>query len=147
MERSSQVLATTWKPKNLNFFKKVWNWQNWILSYPEFPYAEKRNLPGLVDISPTLVIVTSTERSSRVLQHGSHFFSKKVRNWIWLVLKSWNQHSSRSQHAPMCRHRGCIIVNLRVTSSFNLCFTISLATILQLWKYQDIVRKFNCINK
>ena len=37
--------------------------------YPEFPYAEKRNRPGFVNISPTLVIDTSTERSSRVIQH------------------------------------------------------------------------------
>ena len=35
--------------------------------YPEFPYDEKRNRPGFVNISPTLVIDTSTERSSRVL--------------------------------------------------------------------------------
>ena len=35
--------------------------------YPEFPYAEKKNHPGFVNISPTLVIDTSTERSSRVL--------------------------------------------------------------------------------
>ena len=26
--------------------------------YPEFPYAEKRNRPGFVNISPTLVIDT-----------------------------------------------------------------------------------------
>ena len=127
---------------------------------------------SFVNISPTLVIDTSMERSSRVLQHGNpkivffskkfkiriltfdeelkspllrqyqsyisnwyvngkvftstttwepknliFFFFKKVRNWIrlvfWLVLKSWN-HSSRSQHAPICRHRGCIVVPLRV---------------------------------
>ena len=45
------------------------------------------------------------------------FFFKKVWNWIWLVfwlvLKSWNP-SSRSQHAPIWRHRGCIVVPLRV---------------------------------
>ena len=49
--------------------------------YPEFPYAEKKNRPGFVNISPTLVIDTSTERSSRVLQHKNQkiwfFFSKK----------------------------------------------------------------------
>ena len=32
--------------------------------YPEFPYAEKRNRPGFVNISPTIVFDTSTERSS-----------------------------------------------------------------------------------
>ena len=82
------------------------------------PHLEKRNPLSFVNISPTLVIDTSMERSSRVLQHGNQkicFFFKKVRNWIrllfWLVLKSWN-HSSGSP--PICRHRGCIVVPLRV---------------------------------
>ena len=137
------------------------------------PHPEKRYHHSFVNISPTLVIDTSIERSSRVLHHGNPemwnffkkfeiaeiefpyaekkksscfrqyqsyisnwyvngkvftstttwepknliFFFKKVLNWIqlvfWLVLKSWN-HSSRSQHAPICRHRGCIVVPLRV---------------------------------
>ena len=34
------------------------------------PYPEKRNHPGFVNISPALVIDTSIERSSQVLQHG-----------------------------------------------------------------------------
>ena len=45
------------------------------------PYPEKRNHLSFVNISPTLVIDTSMERSSRVLQHGNQkiwfFFSKK----------------------------------------------------------------------
>ena len=44
------------------------------------PYLEQRNRPGFVDISPTLVIDTSMERSSLILQHGSTeirtFFNK-----------------------------------------------------------------------
>ena len=51
--------------------------------YPDFPYAEKRNRPGFVDISPTLVIDTSTERSSRIQQHGNQkfdlFFQKSLK--------------------------------------------------------------------
>ena len=46
-------------------------------------YAEKKNQPGFVNISPTLVIDMSTERTSRVLHHGNQiffFFFKKVRN-------------------------------------------------------------------
>ena len=98
------------------------------------PHPVKRNLLSFVNISPTLVIDTSMERSSRVLHHGNpkiwffffkkvrnsnfHFWCLKVRNWIWvvfwLVLKSLNQLSSRSRHAPICRHRGCIVVSLRV---------------------------------
>ena len=35
------------------------------------PYPEKRNHPSFVNISPTLVIDTSMERSSRVLHHGN----------------------------------------------------------------------------
>ena len=35
------------------------------------PYPEKRNHPSSVNFSPTLVIDTSMERSSRVLHHGN----------------------------------------------------------------------------
>ena len=35
------------------------------------PYPEKRNHHSFVNISPTLVIDTSMERSSRVLHHGN----------------------------------------------------------------------------
>ena len=36
-----------------------------------FPYLEKRNRPSFVNISPTVEIDTSMERSSQVLHHGS----------------------------------------------------------------------------
>ena len=81
MEWSSQVLHHG-NLKMWNFFKKF---KIEFCPYPEFPYAEKRNPPGFVNISPTLVIDTSTESSSRVLQHENHeiwFFFKKVRNLI-----------------------------------------------------------------
>ena len=47
------------------------------------PYPEKINHHSFVNISPTLVIDTSMERSSRVLHHRNPkigFFFKKVRN-------------------------------------------------------------------
>ena len=75
--------TTPWKPRNVKYFQKIRNWLNWFLSVPEFPYAEKKNRPGFVNISPTLVIDTSTERSSRVLQHGNQkiwfFFQKSLK--------------------------------------------------------------------
>ena len=91
MERSSRVLQHG-NPKIWIFFQKS--------SKFEFLLSTKSwNHHSFVNISPTLVIDTSMERSSRVVQHGNPeiwFFFKKVRNIIWLVLKSWNQHSSRS---------------------------------------------------
>ena len=58
------------------------------------PYPEKRNHPSFVNISPTLVIDTPMERSSRVLQHENNktwfFLLKKVEIEFWLVPKSWN---------------------------------------------------------
>ena len=59
------------------------------------PYPEKINRPGFVNISPTLVIDTSMERSTRVLHHGNQkkFFSEKVEIKFWLVLKCWNHLS------------------------------------------------------
>ena len=49
------------------------------LSVHFFPCPEKRNNPGFVNISPTLVINTSLESSSRVLQHG--------KPKIWIILR------------------------------------------------------------
>ena len=61
-----------------------------VCPYPECQYPEKRNHPGFVNISPTLVYIidTSMKRSSRVLQHGNPkiwIFFKKVRYWILSV--------------------------------------------------------------
>ena len=59
------------------------------------PHPEKRYHHSFVNISPTLVIDTSMERSSRVLQHGNpkiwFFFSKKFE--IRILTKSWNHLS------------------------------------------------------
>ena len=41
------------------------------------PYPEKRNRPGFIDISPTLVIDTSMERCSRVVKHKYYKKKKK----------------------------------------------------------------------
>ena len=80
MEWSSRVLHHG-NPEMWNFFKKFEIDEIEFCPYPEFPYAEKKNRPDFVNISPTLVIDTSTERSSRVLQHGNQkkmiFFSSK----------------------------------------------------------------------
>ena len=61
------------------------------------PYPEKRNHPNFVNVSPRLVIDTSMERSSRVLQHGYPkiwiFFKKSSKFEFWLSTKSWNHHS------------------------------------------------------
>ena len=50
------------------------------------PHPEKRYHHSFVNISPTLVIDTLMERSSRVLYHGNpkilFYFSKKFKIWI-----------------------------------------------------------------
>ena len=61
------------------------------------PYPDKRNHHSFVNISPTLVIDTSMEGSSRVLQHGNKkiwlFFQKSSKFEFWLLTKSWNHLS------------------------------------------------------
>ena len=60
------------------------------------PHPEKRYHHSFVNISPTLVIETSMERSSRVLHHGNpknrffFFFQKSSKFEFWLLTKSWN---------------------------------------------------------
>ena len=80
MEWSSLVLHHG-NPEMWFFFQKVRNWRNWILSVLRDSVCREKNLHGFVNISPTLVIDTSTERSSRVLQHGNQkkidFFLQK----------------------------------------------------------------------
>ena len=114
--------TTPWKPRNVKFFQKVRNWRNWILSVLDrVSVCREKKSPWLRQyqsyirnwyINGKVFTSTTTWEPKNLI-----FFFKKVRNWIrlafWLVLKSWN-HSSRSQHAPICRHRGCIVVPLRV---------------------------------
>ena len=61
------------------------------------PHPEKRYHHSFVNISPTLVIDTSMERSSRVLHHGNPkiwiFFQKSSKFEFWLLTKSWNHVS------------------------------------------------------
>ena len=57
--------TTPWKPKKLNFFLvRNSNFDLWLST-------KSWNHPSFVNISPTLVIDTSMERSSRVLHHGN----------------------------------------------------------------------------
>ena len=70
-----------------DFFSKKFEIE--FCPYPDFPYPEKRNRPGFVDISPTSVIDTSTERFSRVLQHGNQkfdFFQKSLKLNLTCIL-------------------------------------------------------------
>ena len=66
--------TTPWKPKNLIFFQKSSKFEFWLLT-------KSWNHLSFVNISPTLVIDSSMERSSWVLHHGNpkiwFFFSKK----------------------------------------------------------------------
>ena len=77
--------------QKLDFFsKKVQNsnFDFWTKSW---------NHLSFVNISPTLVIDTSMERSSRVLHHGNlkiwFFFQKSSKFKFWLLTKSWNHLS------------------------------------------------------
>ena len=76
LERFSRVLYNG-NQKIWIFFQKSSKFEIWLL-------AKSWNHLSFVDISPTLVIDTSMESSSRVLQHGNPkiwiFFSKKVWN-------------------------------------------------------------------
>ena len=89
MERSSRVLHHG-NPKNLNFSQNSSKFEFWLLT-------KSWNHLSFVNISPTLVIDTSMERSSRVLHHGNPkiwiFFQKSSKFEFWLLTKSWNHLS------------------------------------------------------
>ena len=78
----------------------MWGFQNRVcpsVLLSICPYPEKRNHPGFVNVSPTLVIDISMERSSWVLHHGNPkiwiFFQKSSKIEFWLSTKNWNHHS------------------------------------------------------
>ena len=86
IERSSRVLQYG-NPKIWIFFQKSSKFEFWLLT-------KSWNHLSFVNISPTLVIDTSMERSSRVQQHGNPkiwIFSKKFE--IRILTKSWNHLS------------------------------------------------------
>ena len=126
MERSSRILHHG-NPKIWYFFQKNSKFEFWLLT-------KSWNHLSFVNISPTLVIDTSMERSSRVLQHEKSkiwfYWEKHAHLSVSAVMfckqflayavhidwcyHSIHKHSSRSQHAPLWRHRGCIVVPSRV---------------------------------
>ena len=72
------------------FFQKSSKFEFWLLT-------KSWNHLSFVNISPTLVIDTSIERSSRIVQHGNpkiwFFFQKSSKFEFWLLTKSWNHLS------------------------------------------------------
>ena len=78
----------------------IWGFQN-----PVCPYPEKRNRPGFVYISPTLVIDTSMERSSRVKQHGN--------TKIWFFFFFFFQKSS-NLNFDLCQRAEIVQVGLNM---------------------------------
>ena len=89
MERSSRVLHHG-NPKIWKKIQKSSKFEIWLLT-------RSWNHLSFVNISPTLVIDTSMERSSRVLHHGNpkigFFFQKSSKFEFWLLTKSWNHLS------------------------------------------------------
>ena len=89
MERSSRVLHHG-NPKIWIFFQKSSKFEFWLST-------KSWNHHSFVNISLTLVIDTSMERSSRVLHHRNpkiwFFFQKSSKFEFWFLTKSWNHLS------------------------------------------------------
>ena len=90
MERSSRVLQHGNSKIWFFSFQRSSKFEFWLVTMTW-------NHHSFVNISPTIVIDTSMERSSRVLQHENpkiwFFFSKSSKFEFWLVLKCWNHLS------------------------------------------------------
>ena len=86
-----------------DFFFKSSKFEFWLLT-------KSWNHLRFVNISPTLVIDTSMERSSRVLQHGNiKIWLKKIRNWILNVF-----FLSSKFNFDLCRRAEIIQVGLNM---------------------------------
>ena len=105
-------------PKFDFFFSK--NFEFWFLT-------KSWNHLSFVNISPTLVIDTSMERSSRVLHHGNPkigFFFQKVRNWRNWILSVPRVSIRREKKSPwLCQYQSYIsnwYVNEKVFEYYNM---------------------------
>ena len=116
--------TTAWKLINLIFFFQKSSKLNFDLYF--WPMPRSWNHLSFVNISPTLVIDTSMERSSRDLQHVNPkiwFFSKNVRNWILSV--------ARERKSPWLRQYQSYISNWCINGKF---FTGTTA-----WKPKNLI--------
>ena len=114
MERSSKALL---HGNTIFFFSKKFEIEFWLVFWL---LPKSLTLPSFVNISPTLVIDTSMERSSQVLHHGNpKIWFKKMKLNFDLCQRAENNRSSRFQHEPIWRHRGFIFVPSRVYIQFQ----------------------------
>ena len=85
--------------RKFDFFQKSLKFEIWLLT-------KSWNHLSSVNISPTLVIDTSMERSSRVLHHGNPkmwIFFPKVRNWRNWILSVPRVSECREKKSPLLR--------------------------------------------
>ena len=102
--------TTAWKPKNLNFFSKKFEIEFWLV-------PKSLNHLNFINISPTLVIDTSVERSSRVLHHGNpkiwFFLKKKLKLNFDLCQRAEIVQVGLNMNL-YDQHWGCMVVPSRV---------------------------------
>ena len=87
----------TMETQKCDFFQKVWNRRNWFLSVPRVSVRREKKSPWLCQYQSCISnwYINGKVFTSTTTWEPIFFFVKKVWNWIRLVLKSWNQHSSR----------------------------------------------------
>ena len=117
------------------FFQKIWNWRNWILSVPRVTVCREKKSPWLCqyqsyicnwyDNGKVFTSTTTWEPKNLI------FFFKKVWNWIWLVLKSLNQHSSST-----CTYMSTSEMHRRPFEGRHLVFILNLPCYTSMDLYQ-----------
>ena len=136
-----------WKPKNFNSFPKKFEieFQLVLTCWNQFSF---------VNISPTLVIDTSMEKSSRVLQHGN---PKKCEFHEIKVAKA-RKSSSEWRHFPklyvysgsISVHFRCSLSTMEATSLYLSCTKLNLLLIFLLLYFtedRDVYLIFKALNK
>ena len=125
----------------------MWGFQNRVC-LSVCPHPERRYHHSFVNISPTLVIDTSMETSSRVLHQGNpkiwFFFSKKFE--IRILTKSWNHLSfinisptlvidTSMERSSRVLHHG----KPKIWFFFSKKFEIRILTLTKSWNHLSFV--------
>ena len=140
----------------------IWGFQNRVRLSICTQIKEITIALSIINISPTLVIDTSMERSVRVLHHGNpkiwFFFKKSSKFEFWLVIKNWNHlsfvnisptlvidgliHQCKGLHKYHLQHRSPKIKILFQKSwklNFDFCSRAEISKSPYLCQYQSYI--------
>ena len=127
------TIATAWKPKNLIFFSKFWNWWDWILSVPRESVPQEKKSPWL-HLHQSYII--NWYINGKVFSSTS--YSIKTQNYIYFISKKFK--IDRIEFCPYPEKRNhSRFVNISPTLVIDTTMRMSLWEATTSWKPKNLI--------